>query len=458
MKKINFRTCLLIMLFAAANLLQAQDYEVSFAIEGWTDLPDSVLVENLDQGINLMLNGDDILFLDNITGVWDNQIPESKLNVFPNPMVNNATIEFYNPQQGDIQMMITDITGRTIAQYSNNLPAGQLSFSVSGLANGIYLINAIPAGPTTEAYSSTLVSRSDALDRTKIELQSIDTRDFHSVSFKSTTLETDSVYTMPYIDGETLKFTAWFQASTDIQEMAISESQTIDFDLVETVTDVEGNVYLTITIGEQTWMAENLRATHLNNGDSIPYLMSDWDWTTATLPAVNWFEHNQAYAEENNMGALYNWFTVETGNLCPTGWHVPSDNEFKEFVFYLAANGYNYDGTTYTGSNVDDAGEKIGKAIAEKQNWLTPTYGEPWAIGKDMHLNNSSFFNGVGASGRYMMTGEFGELGYLCNWWTSTSESNNYAWTYFMYTEETALFRTYYFKEGGYSVRCLKDE
>lgn len=458
MKKINFRTSMLIVLLIATTLIQAQDYQVSFAIEGWTDLPDSILVENLDQGTSLTLNGDDVLHLLYPVGINDMVEIENELNIYPNPMKEDATIEYFNPGDGNVSLMIFDISGRIIAQHSENLPKGKLTYKLSGLSNGTYFVKVNNLSSEEEGLSSVIISQMGTAENASIELESVQEGNQLSINYKSTKLESDSIYEMPYYDGETLKFTAWFQASTTVEEFVITETQTINFDLVETVTDVEGNVYLTITIGEQTWMAENLRATHLNNGDSIPYIMSDWDWTTATGPAVNWFEHNQAYAEENNMGALYNWFTVETGNLCPTGWHVPTNDEFEEFTFYLAANGYNYDGSIYTGTNIDDAGEKVGKAIAEKQNWLSPTYGEPWAIGKDMHLNNSSFFNGVGASGRYMMTGVFGDLGYLCNWWTSTPHGNNDAWTFFMYTEETMLIQTYYFKEGGYSVRCLKDE
>lgn len=461
MKKLDLKTSMLIMLLGVANFLSAQDYQVNFAIEGWEDVPDSVMVENIDQGTSLTLNGGDILHLLYSVGIESITQVQNELKIYPNPMRENATIEFFNPEAGNINLMIFDISGKIIAQHSAYLPKANLIYKLSGLSNGTYFVKVNAnnlSSENPEGLSSVIISRMGNSSKPLIELENVQEGNHLSIKYKSTKLETDSIYEMPYYDGEILKFSAYFQASTDVQELIITESQTINFDLVETVTDVEGNVYLTITIGEQTWMAENLKSTHLNNGDSIPYIMSDWDWTTATGPAVNWFEHNQEYAEDNNMGALYNWFTVETGNLCPTGWHVPSNDEFEEFVFYLAANGYNYDGSVYTGTSIDDAGSKIGKALAITSGWLTPTYGEPWAIGKDMHLNNSSFFNGIGASGRYMMTGVFGDLGYLCNWWTSTPEGNTDAWTYFMYTEEAMLIKTYYFKEGGYSVRCLKDQ
>ena len=88
------------------------------------------------------------------------------------------------------------------------------------------------------------------------------------------------------------------------------------------VTDVCGNTYKTLTFGTQTWMAENLRTTKYNDGSSIPNLIGNAEWSNDT-PAYCWY--NNDYKEKGSIsGALYNWYAVETGKLCPTGWHVPS--------------------------------------------------------------------------------------------------------------------------------------
>jgi uncharacterized protein (TIGR02145 family) len=224
-----------------------------------------------------------------------------------------------------------------------------------------------------------------------------------------------------------------------------------------TVTDIEGNVYQTVDIGDQTWMSDNLRTTKYNDGTEIPYIENTSQWTSMTSPAFCWWNHDSIYADTNNFGGLYNWYTVNTGTLCPTGWHVPSNEEWEAMVFYLAANGYNYDGTVYTGNDIVQAGSKIGKALAVPSGWLAPTYGNQWSIGKDQHLNNSSLFNGIGADGRYMATGVFLDAYYMGNWWTSTPEGTDHAWTFFIYTEEASTIQTSYFKQGGYSVRCIGD-
>ncbi|MFN8240261.1 MAG: FISUMP domain-containing protein [Bacteroidales bacterium] len=92
--------------------------------------------------------------------------------------------------------------------------------------------------------------------------------------------------------------------------------------------DVDGNVYKTVTIGQQTWFSENLRTTKLNDGQAIPLVTANTAWNNLSTPGYCWYNNNQAqYAV--NYGALYNWYAVGTNKLCPAGWHVASDNDFK---------------------------------------------------------------------------------------------------------------------------------
>ncbi len=104
---------------------------------------------------------------------------------------------------------------------------------------------------------------------------------------------------------------------------------TFNSDLVyDAVADVDGNVYKTIGIGSQTWMAENLRTTRYNDQTEIPLVTGDTAWSSLQTPGYCWYEDNEAVFK-NIYGAYYNWFTVNTGKLCPSGWHVPSDGEWK---------------------------------------------------------------------------------------------------------------------------------
>lgn len=461
MKKMYSRLLLLLFYAVVFISLQAQDYQLTFAIQGWNDVPDSVMVENFEQGTSLTLNGDDILQLNiGTTGFTDRIQKDNALKTYPNPMCSTGTIEFYNPHSGNVNIKLMDISGKILVQHNDILPQGNIFYTLNGLGNGAYFVSVELQNSTNsqvKQLSSVIISQMGSTNKPHIELQNIVEKN-ESINLKSTNKINDSIILMAYNDGETLIFTAWFQASTDIQEMVITENQAISFDLVETVTDIEGNIYLTIAIGEQLWMAENLGTTKYKDGTNIPNVLGNSQWENMTTPAYCWWNNDSVYADTNNFGALYNWFTVNTGILCPEGWHVPTNGEWENFVFYLAANGFNYDGTVYDGFDIDIAGSKVGKAIAATSNWLTPTYGNEWAIGKDMYLNNSSFFNGIGADGRYLYGGVFLDPYFLGNWWTSTSYDSDDSWTYFIYSEEPSIIKTWYFKAGGYSVRCLKDE
>jgi len=137
------------------------------------------------------------------------------------------------------------------------------------------------------------------------------------------------------------------------------------------MTDIDGNTYKTVTIGTQTWMAENLKVTKYNDGTNIPNVTDDTEWGNLTTGA--YCNYNNDQSNVATYGRLYNWYAVNTGKLCPTGWHVPSDAEWTTLEDYLIANGYNYDGTT-----IDN---KIAKAMASSSGW--ESYSEVGVIGND---------------------------------------------------------------------------
>ena len=133
------------------------------------------------------------------------------------------------------------------------------------------------------------------------------------------------------------------------------------------VKDVDGNLYTTIKIGTQVWMSENLKTTKYKDGTAIPLVTDNTAWSNLTAPGYCWY-NNDAATYKSTYGALYNWYTVNTGNLCPAGWHEPTDAEWTTMENYLVANGYNYDGKT--------TGKKYAKALASTILWTSsPTTG-----------------------------------------------------------------------------------
>jgi len=233
-------------------------------------------------------------------------------------------------------------------------------------------------------------------------------------------------------------------------------------DSSNTVTDIDGNVYQTLKIGTQTWMVENLKTTKYNDGTSIPYVSDSTAWPKLSTPGYCFY--NNDAANKNTYGALYNWYTINTGKLAPTGWHVPTDAEWTTLENYLIANGYNYDGTT--------TGNKIAKSLAATILWNTDT--TDWApstnigdIGNDLTKNNNSGFAGLpgGArlsEGRNLSPGRFSNsrfltIGYNGIWWSSTLNYPYESWNRRLSCHSSDVDRFSNRMQSGFSVRCLRD-
>lgn len=212
-----------------------------------------------------------------------------------------------------------------------------------------------------------------------------------------------------------------------------------------TVTDIEGNVYQTVKIGTQTWMVENLKTTKYNDGTSIPLVSDDNAWQALSTPGCCYY--NNDAANKTTYGALYNWYTVNTDNLAPTGWHVPTDAEWTTLENYLIANGYNYDGTTTR--------NEIAKSLAATTDWVTDDGTD--TLGNDFTKNNTSGFAGLPGGGRFY-GGTFGGVGHYGCWWSSSECGAGSAWDRGLDNDSSNVSRNYYYKQCGFSVRCVRDK
>jgi uncharacterized protein (TIGR02145 family) len=218
-----------------------------------------------------------------------------------------------------------------------------------------------------------------------------------------------------------------------------------------TVTDIDGNVYKTIPIGTQIWMAENLTSTIYNDGTSIPY------GVLVAHDAYCWYGNYEG--NRDPYGALYNGYAVNTGYLCPAGWHVPSVEEAVTMRDYLISHGYNYDGTT--------TGNKIAKSLASPPSyWHSIWAGTYWDYkappgapgGKYFfEIVNATCFSGLPggmATKAWIFDEEFHRLGSDGYWWLSDGEFDLH------YDHES--FSIGYWgiaSEGAMkSVRCVKDK
>ena len=200
-----------------------------------------------------------------------------------------------------------------------------------------------------------------------------------------------------------------------------------------TISDQDGNIYKTVKIGEQTWMAENLRALHYLDGSPVQNVTDHDSWNILRNGAYCFYENDILYKDV--YGALYNWYTVtDQRKICPAGWHVPSDDEWTILE------------TTLGGSK--NAGIKI-KEVGLR-HWINPNIG----------ASNLSGFSALPAGSRsFSVNDDFLGLRYYCMFWSTTEHHtfNDSAWYRSLITFESDMGRNYYLKRVGFSIRCLKD-
>jgi uncharacterized protein (TIGR02145 family) len=216
-----------------------------------------------------------------------------------------------------------------------------------------------------------------------------------------------------------------------------------------TVTDIDGNVYHAIRIGNQVWTVENLRTTRYNDGFAIPLVTDSTAWGFLTTPGYCFYNNTTNADSIKKFGALYNWYAINPANtkkIAPVGWHVPADAEWDTLQNYLIANGYNWDGTT--------TGNKIAKSLAAKTDWHA--YIDPGTIGADLTKNNRSGFSALPGGCRFN-NGYFNNIGSNGFWWSATELDASYAYDRFLYYVSDTPFRSNYDKSCGFSIRLLRD-
>lgn len=200
------------------------------------------------------------------------------------------------------------------------------------------------------------------------------------------------------------------------------------------VSDVDGNVYKTVVIGEQTWMAENLKTTRYATGDTIPNVVNKDQWLNLTDGAWSYYKND--IKNDELYGKLYNWYNVvDDRNVCPNGWHVPSDEEWKVLADYVIENGY--EGTE-------------GVALKGQSGWND--YDGLSGNGTD-----NFGFNAL-PGGNRNINGNFSKIGQNGYWWSTSEHANPLnAWSRYLYNNNSNIMNYEDFKNYGFSIRCLKD-
>ena len=220
------------------------------------------------------------------------------------------------------------------------------------------------------------------------------------------------------------------------------------------VTDIDGNVYPTVVIGDQVWMARNLEVTRFPDGIPIQYLPEDMWWDSLRVDEKGFCYYNNNTSNRNTYGALYSWSAAVNGldsvnpeldpiqGVCPDGWHLPSDGDWKELEMFLGMTALSADSTGWRGN----MGGKLKSTAWEY--WLIPNKG----------ATNETRFNALPAGDRFPK-GDYFNLHYSTFFWTSSNYDREYAWARALGYYVTTMYRGHLdLKEFGFSVRCVRDD
>jgi uncharacterized protein (TIGR02145 family) len=429
---------LFLLYLAGYSCLQAQPYQITFTGSGLSSTVATVVVQNLTQGTTLTLAGTDILELVTTIGISDHFITKGEILIYPNPSESTCRMEFFNKQPGDVRIELFDATGKLLLRKDEYLLEGNHSYRLGGLKSGVYFLKvSTPAG----SYSERVISTGNAQGVPVLEYIGITQKMLHQPKLTSPA----GIIQMQYNAGEMLLFKGFsFQGFSPVVRVITllpTQSQSVDF-LFVACSDGDSNHYPVVTIGTQTWMAENLKTTKYSNSAAIPLVTYNSAWAGLSTGARCWINNDSAtYA--NTYGALYNWYAVDNTNaLCPTGWHVPTDLEWQTLEMHLGMTQSQANSTGWRGT---DEGGKMKEAGL--LHWRSPNTG----------ATNSSGFTALPGGYRSNDLGNFGDVGYYGNWWSSTAYSTATAWYRTLGDNGSNVYRGSANKNYGLSVRCVRD-
>ncbi|HOU02446.1 MAG TPA: FISUMP domain-containing protein [Bacteroidales bacterium] len=423
--KIKFYS-LFAILIISVGYAQAQDYLIEFDGSGASTTVATVKVENLTQGTSLTMNGDNTLHLmKTLTGIEtaNGNVP-GRVIFYPNPMDDYTRMKFVIPESGETVITLYDISGRKIVQRKEFLITGEHTFNIQGVREGIYFAR-INSGKYS--LSGRLISTGSHNRETKIEYYNSDTKENTPFSQKEQG-EIKGIYAetvMQYDAGDRLKLTGISDIYSTVIVDVPTESKTITFEFIP-CTDGENNNYSVVKIGSQIWMGENLNTVRFNDLIPIPYISNATDWSNLSTPGISYYNNDPT----TSSGAYYNWFAVNTGKLCPLGWHVPSTDEWSILDTYLG-------GDIVVGPKLMETGV---------DHWPNP----------NTVATNESGFTGLPGGYRNGADGSFYGFGTQASWITSTSYSSSQAYNRNLY-DSGGYGSSQYSKNTGYSVRCIKD-
>ncbi len=419
-RKTRLLAIVLILLFSALKAV-ALDYTINFTGSGASSTVENVIVQNLTKGTQTTVPAGSVLRLSDQTNGVEKPISDTEtMKIVPTPEEGKYNMSFYSPNTGVTQISAYSLDGRKLAGINTNLQIGENSFQLS-LPQGLYVVRVAGNG---YSYSEKLVNQIGVGVNPGITYAGMGHAENHT-SQKSKGVA--SVF-MSYTTGDMLIYKGVSGNYSTIVTDVPTASKTTNFNFVE-CKDASGNYYTIVKIGNQTWMAENLRTTKYRTGDDIVNLTNNSDWGLFSISS--WCNYNNEAANATSFGRLYNWYAVsDNRNIAPIGWHVASDAEWTALTTTL-------NGESLSGGKLKETG---------LSHWVTPNTA----------ATNEAGFSALPGGSR-LASGQFYNQGNSANWWSITENGTSYAWYRSANASSSSVQRDYYNKNTGFSVRCVKD-
>lgn len=396
MKKLTF---LFVSIYLTLTNLSAQDIVFTFNAKDATNTIDSIKATKIATGEHAFVKGSNTIKLNSFsTGTNLMTSSFDAIKVVPNPFDNHAELQFYSDNNDEIKVLLINALGQIVAEDNQSICQGFQRFNIVTKTEGIYIVNV--AG-NNKSFSAKIIS-------------TINNQNTDNIKYKGFTNEMKAKKSASIQEVEVIHFMIY--SGENITKIADSptESKTYEVEF-HACKDIDGRSYPIIQIGEQWWMAENL-AYNIGNGC----------WA---------YDNN-----ENNVatyGRLYSWETAKTA--CPTGWHLPTDDEWKQLEMAIGMSQSEADDEGLRGTNE-------GTKLKATNSWTNNGNG-----------TDDFGFSALPGGQRNRTDDTFGNVGDYGNWWSATEYYSYSAWHRNLGYDTTDVGRYDNNKAYGFSVRCVRN-
>lgn len=411
---------------------------------------DSIFIENLTQGGDTTLYAPDtVLELDYASDINSKALTgENIFSVsqnYPNPFQDKTVFNLNLLDNEEIKITVQDVIAREIANYQTTLSRGNHSLVFYAAKEKYYMLTVTVKHARQTIKMLSTGSQSNKVRKCEIVyMESIES----NTGYKSINAKNGFVFNI----GDELKYTAF----SGIGEVSLNDTpgsnQIYTFQFAgipcpgtPTLTDIEGNVYNTVLIGSQCWMKENLKTTFYSNGVPIPNEPDNNAWSNLWTSAFVWYNNDTIW--KDLYGVLYNgWAIHDTNQLCPTGWHMPTYDEWTILTDFIG------------GINSPHGNElKSCKQVNSPQGGDCNTTEHPrWEENISNWGTDDFGFSGF-PGGFRDINGSFDYLGTYGLWWTASPYSGTSTWHRGLYFNGGDVYLSTWSNRNGFSVRCIRD-